>query len=538
MVRDFLTRTALPVAAFLAIAAWSLTQTAEARAETVYLARSALVLLMAAAWVAAPTPRFTRATGAAATLAVLATWALPSGPREGPHRGLVVTVVLLALLAGALANRLTREWRWWSALPLAVAMQAILLPDLLLNHVPWHRLLVQLGALPLLSGLAVALLARWMGPGKALLTGGLTASLAPGFDLGATLLLGALAAAAELRFRRHSTPWRWVAMAFLVTPLLFSPRAGLLALAAASFVLPLRWLKLAAPAVALGLAMLFPVRPMGEALFLLPWVILLAPVILAPSAKSLQARGGAAILGAAGAVFGPDPGWLAPAIALAVLSCDDKAPASRFQAAWGAFLVAGSMLFAGYPWLRSPPLPDLLDRLGVTPSFAWVILLSALGAVLILGESFVPATSKKLIPAGLTLALTTALWLAVPQPGVPVLPESVLLGGESGPRQWSSPVPPFQARSVLVESSLGNAGNLDQGVTVATVTLTTASGALLRLPLRFVSDTDEWSARRLPGESSSPVSPPSSSAGWTPGASSSDSGTDPPWSCHRASPPP
>jgi hypothetical protein len=511
--RRLLSRTALPLAAFFAIAAWSLTQTAEARAETLYLARSALVLLLAAAWVAPPSLRFARAHAAGAILVVVAVWALPAGPREGPHRGLAVTAMLLALLTVAVAGSVNGRWRWTAVLPLAVALQSLLVPDVLLPGQEWPRQLLLLVGLPLVSALAVARLGRHLGTRKALLAGGLAAAWTPGFDLGTTLLLVALAAAADLRWGERTQGWRVIPIALLVAPLLGSPRAGLLALAASAFAAPRLWPRILAPAALCLLALAFPARELSEAFTLLPWLILALPVILAPSREDLSVRGASLLLGLAGVVLSPHPGWMVPAVAFLVLSSRNHIPSATVQATWGVVMVGGAAFFASYPWLRTPPMPHFFHALGMQATWFWAMVVTVMAGLLVLGQSLLPQSRSRTSSLAGSAAVALALFASVPQAGIALLPASTLLGGAEGLRRWTSERVEATATAIMVESSLGHTAHLDSGTTVATLTLETGSGTLLRLPLRLGRETDEWSSRHLPRDMTAALAP-STFFGW------------------------
>lgn len=315
---------------------------------------------------------------------------------------------------------------------------------------PW----VALVALPVAAGAALALLWRRYGALPAMAAGASAALVAPGWTVGTTLALIALAGGSELARgsaaegappaaiqgdkRRLPAGAIWskaASVVALLVPVAWQPRSGWSA--------ALAGLAVAYPRLALGaavpLAVLCRFVPLPGALaahtgwregaFGVSWVLLLVPAATLtlcglaggePAAeishatplgflrqaaavarrlvtrRRLAARrrctAAAALLIAFATPWVPDRSALAGAVALAALSLPASGVAAGVAAAWSAMLAGATALLAAYPWLRRDPLA---------------------GAVALAGGGFSAGPRLAAAVAGAALALGGALTLAL-----------------------------------------------------------------------------------------------------------------------------
>lgn len=191
---------AFPVATFFAATIFGSLQVDPAQAaETRFLALVAAgVLAAVVALGGSPRSRgsstFTSGATVSGTLAVIflaLVWTL----HHGPQRGTVATLALAAGLAWATTNALRVRGATPAVLvPVALGLQLLLRPDLLLPPLLDARTLVSVLVLPAVAGLAVATLASRFGARRALVAGALVATLAPGWNVTVTAWLLATSA--------------------------------------------------------------------------------------------------------------------------------------------------------------------------------------------------------------------------------------------------------------------------------------------------------------------------------------------------------
>lgn len=503
-------RFAVPPAVFLALRALASIQTAPgAAAETSYLALLAALVCTALAALSNGRELF-----AVALLTTTSAWIV----EHGPHRGAVVTALLVVGLASATARRLSRE----SALPLAawmapaIGLQPLLRGDLLLPPLFDLRTLVSLVALPCAAAIALWILARRSGDRTALVAGAAAVVLAPGWNVTVTLALVSLAAGAVFysprtddvqNDSRAPRAWqRWAALAVLMAPPLWDPALGILfSLGGLSWGLRAArawWLPLAG-----GLALLLggDGRPPGEILDQALLVAILLPgLILAPASRRPWALRGA-VLATAAAVVGHGPDALASGLVMASLGPPpERLGAARLvQETWSAVLLGGVTLMATYPWLRTAPVDDALRLLGFSDrrTAAWMIPLAVL-ALVGAARLFRRARISPVLLGGLAVALL----LAHQVPTVAVVPirHQVVMLDIDTPR-WTAEIPAGGISEVVIDSNLIHGAALPPGTWVAKVDLRDAEHNVLQSwQLNVGSETAEWAAARrdiadLPG---------------------------------------
>jgi hypothetical protein len=476
----------LPPAALVAITAFSAHEVQPAAAaEGAYLGRLAAAVLVAVA-VLAPPPAAELGLGAA--LAAAAVWALPAGP----GRGAAALALLAATLAVATARRLRGldggvhgdltqlashddvgatasrggegpgfpappaggddgkdGARLAASIALCFGWQTLLRGELWLapGHAarPWAALVV----LPVVAGVALALLWRHRGALPALAAAGAAAVLAPGWTVATTLALVALAGGDSLATAGAATAGgdrraadqhngdlsgRWpaavrraAAVATLLAPVAWQPRSGWAA--------ALAGLALARPGMAAGLALPLAILTRGLALPAfgalgaaaswrqgasgIAWLVMLVPAaLLAAPRPGRRAFVAVAALLAFATPWLPDRSALAAPLALAALALPGEGAAAGLASVWSAAVVAGTALLASYPWLRRDPAAEALALLGARPG---LLLAAAIGgATLLLGAGIGLALRRRgrLLPRGLPggrwPGLPGGLWPGLP----------------------------------------------------------------------------------------------------------------------------
>jgi hypothetical protein len=494
----------VPPAALAAIGCFAVREVDPvAAAEGVYLGKLAAGVLVA---VAALAPEPARELGLGAALATAAVWSLPAGP----GRGAVLMALLVAAFTVAAVRRLRMQWPSHpasSTLTPAVALcfgaQILLRGELLFSlrptamptmtvaalaaaARPWLALLV----LPVIAGTATAMLWRRYGALPAWVAAGAAMALAPGWTVGTTLAVVALAGAATLVNAPAGTRVAWGragaprlelagALAALLASIAWEPRSGWVATVA-------------------GLALW---RPPGERSWPWTWARLAAATLLALAVPWV-----------------PDRSVLAAPLALAALALPSMGAAVGIAAVWGAAVVLGTALLASYPWMRVDPLGDCLALLGAGGQPGWRLAATigaaalAVGAVsLFLGMSRRRADRTARRPAneetarratgGAAAVAGLALFaaLAVPRmlyPGTTFLTagDTVLL--ERGNPEWRREIGTGRARSVVLQTSLLHAAELATGTPVALVRLRATGSSDVEMVLRAGRDSGEWAARR------------------------------------------
>ncbi|MEO6192617.1 MAG: hypothetical protein ABIS20_06380 [Thermoanaerobaculia bacterium] len=476
-------------------------------AESAYLAVLAAAALLPIAFLA-PWPAYE--VGVGATLVTAMVWALP----PGPGRGAAVGALLVAALAVAVGRALTSRPPLPSPppsltgrggenlrvlIPLALGIQVLLRGDLFLAPPPPLRMAVALVALPVVAGVALAMLARRHGMALALIAGGAAVALAPGFNVASTVGLIALAAGDLLARREAGALAKGAAWIALLAPIAWAPGPGIAAAVCG--------LALWRPRIGLGIAVLaagglavYLHESAGGIALQAVWLFLLVPAAVLPDRERLPAVIAAALMAGTVPPF-LGAAVLAAPVALAALSLRRDAALLVPQAVWTGAALAGTALLAGYPWLREEPLPAYLSLLGLHPGPA--LAAAAIGLLLALAGFGVwmgrgwgePLRSARL--AGLAAAcVALALLARLPTAGTALLAPEVPVVLDAGHPAWEAKVSARRIGSVVVESSLSHGAALAPGTPVAIVRLRDAAGPGSAWVLRAGEGTGEWAARR------------------------------------------
>lgn len=449
--------------------------------------------VLAAIAVVAPRPAWE--VGWTAILAVTAIWIVG----YGPHRGAVVTLLLLAALAVAAARAggaalLGSPGR---SVALALGLQLMLRCDLLLPPLLDPRTLVSVLVLPAVAGGALHVLARRFGAPAAWIGGAAVVVLAPGWNVTVTLALASLAAGVTLADRSLAALPRVAALATLAVPPVWDPALGtLFVIGALTFLVKGRvsWLLTLA-----GIAVLAFVPPTRFGIELLElWIVglVLVPALLVGSAggRHLVLRG--AFLGLVAAMIEGDPEVLAGALALAALGVRGTGGIGAAQSAWGGGWVLVTAPLAGYPWMREEPLAAARELLGlgeVWLALAAAVIVVAAGWALGAGERRWQARSPAVVVA---VAMALALLRTAPASVlVPIDFEPVTL--DSGRTLWLQRFPAREISGGVLDTHLIHGADLAPGSRVATVRLRGTEGELLGTwDLLAGLDTAEWAASR------------------------------------------
>jgi hypothetical protein len=508
--RNEIFRILVPLAALAAMAALAAHEVDPAgAAESAYLAVLAAAALLPVAFLA-PWPAYE--VGIGATLVTAAVWALP----PGPGRGATVGALLVAALAVAAGRALLfspspgggggrgRERGLGGEglrllIPLALGIQVLLRGNLFFAPSPALRMAVALVVLPVVGGVALAMLARRHGMALALIAGGTAVALAPGFNVAATMGLAALAAGDFLARREAGALAKTAAWIVLLAPVAWAPGPGI-AMAVCGLALwrPRIGLGIAVLAAA-GLAVFFH-EPMGGIALQAAWLFLLVPAAVLPTGERLPAVIAAALMAGTVPPVSGAAALVAP-MALAALSLRRDAAPLVPQAVWTGTALAGTALLAGYPWLREEPLPAYLSLFGLHPGPALAasvvgLLLALAGFGVWMGRGWgEPLRSARL--AGLAAAcVVLALLAGLPDAGTALLTPEVPVVLDAGHPAWEAKVSGRRIGSVVVESSLSHGAALAPGTPVAIVRLRDAAGPGTDWVLRAGEGTGEWAARR------------------------------------------
>ncbi|MEM6792340.1 MAG: hypothetical protein AAF725_00030 [Acidobacteriota bacterium] len=416
----------------------------------------------------------------AAGLAVAVLWCVHDSGGRGSLLTLILTLGLLTAARGAAVSlgeaaakdrgegdvfgRKALEHAGFFV-PACLGWQLVVRPDLLLP--PWldARTLVSVLPLPILAGLALALLAERRGLEGARLAGLVAAVLAPGWNVTTTLGLLALAALGWiLPARRHSPPDQGTVLTVAAAVLC----GGLLVAVAfegggAALALPLVLTLCLIPT-------LFRVRVDGS------W---LAGLALMAGGSALRPDPETLVLGA---------GWLALEIARGA-----SAERVRLQRAWGTLAACAVALAAGYPRL----LPDPI--LAPPPRSAAFLLLGSAAAVWLLdllARRLDQPASRLLGPALLATAIAAA-----PAAPLAVFDQPRTLGPWGHTLVFDLPAPSVErgasAPAALLDTSLVHGVELPRGAPVARVEWLDAAGEVLESRSILAGEhTAEWAAGR------------------------------------------
>ncbi len=470
----------------------------ELSAETVYLGLVATAVLVPLAFLARPgAPVPALAAVAAATIF----WAVPGGEA----RGSAVVAVMALAVAWTLAVRLAEApavLGLETALPAALALQALLLSERLVE--PGLRLeaLAVLVALPCVAAWAVVVLARERGRSAALLAAGLLLAWSPGFQMAGVLALAALALASSSapRGSRGGTAWPGLGLVLAVAILWEARFALVLALAAA---LSLWWESastrlrlLLCAAIVTPILLPAPGRDLLAAAGDLAWLALLLPAILW-SDRSRAGRVAVLLLFSLAAVrFAPAGIGLVAPLALLAFEVPSATPAARLQRFWTGALLAAVTLLAAYPWVRAFPLRDVVALAGLSPGWPPALALLAVFAALA-GLAALVARRGGALPS-LPVALGCLLLAgaaSLPRDARIVVSHPLVLGADPAGSVFELD-PPAPVSGVVIDTYLAGAGGLDFGTEVATVEIEAADGSSRTWPLRAGVETGEWAVSR------------------------------------------
>ncbi len=482
---------AVALAAFAAVQSLARTQADPVgSSESAFLALMVGGVLVAIAVVA---PRPSLELGWTAVLAVAAVWAVG----YGPHRGALVSLVLIAGLVVA-AGRAGVELLLapGPSAGLALGVQLLARPDLLLAPLLDLRTVTSVAALPVAAGLALTLLARRFGTAPAWIAGAAAFVLSPGWNVTVTLALLAAAAGAELADASRPLPWRALAAAVLVVPPLWDATLGTLFTLGALTFMARGYAAYLIPVAAAILAFRTPPEQTSTelALFWAQGLVLMPALALAPpKGRPLVLRG--LLLALFGALVGRGPEALAGGLVLAALGLGGGVPG--LQRAWSNALALGTLVVASYPWLREEPLTEVLELVSlktipvalvaafaVVPGLAWVLERWR-------GRRGVPRPA-----VWLAVLVVLALWQAMPTTAhVPVSFKPVTLDAERRPLFLS--FPPQEVAGGTLDTHLVHGVGLELGAPVATVKLRDAGGRILaQWDILAGLHTAEWAAAR------------------------------------------
>lgn len=503
-----LERAVVPIAAYLALAAFTSTQVdTVGRAEGAFLAlfTAGLLAVIAALAVGARHRGRSGELSWTALLAVAAVWIA----YQGPSRGAVVSAVLLAgLTVSAVRSLLAEDGAWHrdgrlglgAAAALALGLQLATRCDLLLAPLLAPRTLVSLLALPVAAGWAVSLLSARFGARRALFAGGSAALLAPGWTVTSTLALGALAAGVVIADRDRPKALRWGTAALVALLPWWSFAKGLLFAVAGLSMLGLSLT--AAPLLLVAVALVAVKSPLAQVPLaaIREWVgavVLVPAALVAPPDGRFRVRLGGLLALAAALVSGV-PEAMAAGIALAALGMPTAGAVATLQGAWSAVAVIGVALLSAYPWVRQDPIGDLTGLLGA--SSEPVALLTVLAGVVGLG--LLTDRLPPLVPRQWLHPLPLACLLAL-GPMAQSLGPSTLLVDSYGPVVLAGGSLPWRAeldgpvKTVVIDSHLTRGATLVPGRSVAAVQLVDGTGVVrAEWTLRAGLDTGEWAASR------------------------------------------
>ena len=503
----------MPLAAYVAVRSYAATQSDPAgNAEAAFLGLLvAGVLATLAALGAGGRAQHKPELAATALLATATVWIA----YQGPSRGAVVSLILGIGLAVSAARALLDEHGRLRdgpldpgvTVPLALGLQLLMRGDLLLAPLLETRILVSLLALPLVAGVATSVLATGLGRPRALLAGGLTAVLAPGWTVTSTLALVALAAGAVFADATRPRALRWAAVATLaLLPLWSVPEGLLFAIGAMAIVAPsLATASLLLVAIVAVVLASGQVHPPVVAIRLWIGAMALAPAaalaVAATGAGRWQLRLGA-ILTLAAALVSRVPEAMAVGVAVAAFAAPVRGAAATLQRAWCATLVIGTTLIAAYPWVRDDPRGDLLALLGfsneVSAFLTLLVAVAGLGFALDRFRNEIPRPVYQ--PALLACLL---LGLAVARQVTQVAATTVLVDSygpvvlAAGSDDWRRDFPKAAITGVALDSQLAGGVPIAAGTEAAVVELLADDGSVVaELPLRVGYETGEWAVSR------------------------------------------
>lgn len=496
-----------------------------AGAESAYLARLATVVLLCVAVLA---PRASRLLGWAA----IGTVTLVAAAPPGATRASATVALLLTVLGLAVARRTTSRRGAIGALDsvpfvlaMAVALQALMRPDLLLPPLGWRSTLVLVG-LPILASVAVSVLARTWGLTTALSAGAAVVVLTPGLDAVGTLMLCAAAGGTVMGDLREPRWRRIVGLAVIVSPMTLVPLtigadARSPGLALATLLASLAGLGLAGAATArtrddtssvprYGASACTLTAAIGAVAIVLavrPWapgawaVAVLTALVLVPSTLAMARTGwpvwvaGLALLvaGASAEAVSSSPSALVPGLIVLVTLVPPVGAWARLQLGWTAGWTVAVTLCAAYPWLRPTPLETffgwLPQGMGAT-AVTVVSIFAAVGALARRRPRWAGSAAT-----GIAALVALAMLLAE-QPRRVVVADTIVLDADNNGLSRRID-PPIAFQRLMVESQLVESLELAPGTAIGSVQLLDAQQRpLAHWRLVAGDDTAEWAAAR------------------------------------------
>jgi hypothetical protein len=408
-------------------------------------------------------------------------------PAAEGSRGALIGLILVAAVAWCTWRSFMAEStpRLADAAAVALAWQALARGERMLALDLTPATLVWLLALPLAAAAASTWLAREHGGGRALIALSSLLVLIPGAGIVPVAVLALLAAGAS--GRASALPNALVIVAASTLAILRLPAVGLpVLILVGALALGRRavWRWLPATVAALWALSLWPPPSTTH----VAWLALALPAAFWTARDRWPLV--AAALALALAYGAGEPAALAPAVGLLALAVGPSPARERWQAGWSLVALGVVALLAGYPWLRQPVL-ELSSHLAGWPVIALV--LPAIALVALAGSESRRPRWARAAASGLVLAFLAACAFLLP--GRTMLRgEPVTLTAESA--TWSSPLDGKPVRRLTLDTFLTDGADLDSGLEVATVRLSSADGAARDLVLRIGEHTADWSSHR------------------------------------------
>ena len=166
----------------------------------------------------------------------------------------------------------------------------------------------------------------------------------------------------------------------------YSPSLSLLALLGGLALLAERkvWLLIAIVLVASATAVALPGRAgWPETLSLMAWVPLLLPAAFVPGLRRLRRFALGLLLALMGLHLLPVAEALVVPLLLLPAAIPERHDERRLQVVWSGGIFGGTLLLAGYPWLRELPVVGFLDWVGL--SVDWTSAAVIVGSVFVIG---------------------------------------------------------------------------------------------------------------------------------------------------------
>jgi hypothetical protein len=470
-----------------------------AAAETFYLALWSTLVLVALAGLARPPGLDLAGTAVLVTMVV---WVVPHGPTRGAAVGLLLTLAV-AVIALRHLERTEGHLTWGWAIPTAMAIQYLCRADRFLAIGLEPQVLISLVALPVAIGAIFMVLGKREESLPVLVAVSTVALLVPGWSV--TVTLSTFALLTGILFRDRLTP-RWLAVGLAIIVVLvadsWQPSLGwLLLLVILAKALPPNWLAGASAILATALLCIFlpEARDWPEVVRFMALGPILLPALVLPSESRRVNSIQAFVLAILALRTVDGPAALAAPLALGALSLRTRAVAAELQMVWSGVLLGGTVLLAGYPWLRSPALEDSLGLFGIQISWPFAIgvagtlwLLSFLCAAL--ENRSMASRCRSPLVGGLVLALLA--FIALPSAAVKPLSGRIQVLNANQTARSIDLDPAVSTQTVILDSYLENSASLPAGTPVGRIILIDTEGERRSWLLRAGMDTGEWAARR------------------------------------------